>query len=134
VQRTDVTAPWLITGDVGAAWLGALLSPLPHRAQRAPSGRGALAPEPVVVFGGVDAATQLATWAMTAGLDVAPELTPRLHAGVSPRWDAWPLLEAGDPPPSPLQDQAVAPDPAADWTAWGVMLLALCLVLSAFLL
>ena len=131
VQRADVTAPWLVAGGADAAWLGALLSPLPG----SPLGAGApLAPEPVLVYGGADAATQLATWGMAAGLDGAPELAPRLHAGVAPAWAAWPLWEAGDPPPGALQDAPPVPDPAADWMAWGVMVLALCLVLAAFLL
>jgi hypothetical protein len=121
-----MTAPWLMTGGVDAAWLGALLSPLARR--------GSLAPDPVVIYGGADDATQLATWAMTAGLDAAPAFAPRLHPGVAPAWQAWPLWEAGDPPPGSLQDRPVALDPVADWTAWGVMLLALCLVLSALLL
>ncbi len=127
IQRTDMTAPWLLVGGAGATWLAALLSPLP-------SGDAPLAPEPVVVYGGADAATHLAMWAMTAELDTAPELAPRVHAGVLPRWAMWPLLEAADPPPGPLLDRPLAPDSAADWTAWGVMLLALCLVLSALLL
>ena len=132
VQRTDVTAPWLMIGGADVTWLAALLSPLPR-------GGAPLAPEPVVVFGGADDATNLAMWAMTAQLDTAPDLAPRLHAGAPPRREAWPLLEAGDPREpfgcGPLLDRTVRErDPAADWTVWGVMLLALCLVLSALLL
>ena len=126
-QRTDMTAPWLLAGGPGAVWLAALLPPLPR-------GDAASVRGPMVVFGGADQATNLASWAMAAPLDRAPELMPRLHAGARPRWETWPLLEAADPPPGPLVDRPVTPDTATDWTAWGVMLLALCLVLSALLL
>jgi hypothetical protein len=125
--RTDVTAPWLVAGGPSAAWTAALLAPLPQTGTP-------MAPEPVVVFGGTDAATLLASWGLLAALDAAPGLAPRLHPGVAPAWEAWPLWEAGDPPPGALQDTPVTADPAADWTAWGVMVLALCLVLAAFLL
>jgi hypothetical protein len=125
--RTDVTAPWLLAGGPGAAWTGALLAPRPQPAAPLP-------PEPIVVFGGADAATQLASWGLLAALDAAPGLAPRLHAGVAPTWEAWPLWEAGDPPPGALQDAPAIADPAADWMAWGVMVLTLCLVVAAFLL
>jgi hypothetical protein len=135
--RRDLTIPLLVAGGTGALWPAVLLAPLGHTG----------APEPMAIYGGADPAAYLATLAtLTTGAaapptavasgtppDVAPWLAPRLQPGAPAPWEALPLVEAGE---RPAAVPAGAPllDPMADWIAWGAMLLALCLVLSALLI
>jgi hypothetical protein len=140
VQRTDIATPRLVAGGNSALWLGLLLSP--HASS------GPHAPAPMIIYGGADAATYLATVSMTGGttggtttaqpLGMGAHLAPRLQPGVATPWEMLPLLEAGE---QPLPASAAGSpssrafhDPADDWIAWGVMLVALCLVLSALLI
>jgi hypothetical protein len=144
VQRNDVATPFLLAGGNSAVWLGLLLSPQP-------SGNGLVAPPPALVYGGADEATY---WSMvelsnsyvtrspamlgTAKGGALPEsstqFAPRLQPGADTAWELLPFVEVGDAPtPSPIETPA-SPDPTGDWIAWGVMLLAFCLVLSALLI
>ena len=155
VQRTDLTRPLLLAGGGESGWLGLLLAPLPVA-------NGPLPPEPRVLYGGADDATYLATLAtlpatqatlptLAPPVGLAATLTPRLYPGAATAWEALPLLEVGEQPQAlgsslvtneqpatgllavgPLTTDRLA-DPLQEWIAWGVMLLALCLVLSALL-
>jgi hypothetical protein len=138
-QRTDMTTPTLVAGGSSPLWLGLLLGPT--------DGTGA--PEPAVVFGGPDPATFQASVATSAsGIAIPPAmvaagtpaeyttwLAPRLQPGAVAPWEALPFVEIGErPQPSLVANDTRPMDPTADWIAWGTMLLALCLVLSALLI
>lgn len=137
-QRTDITTPLVIAGGGSALWLGLLLA---HSAERG-------APLPTVVYGGPDPATYLASvatlssGALTAAPLVRPGtspeaadfLAPRLAPGLSAPWEALPFVEIGERPRPALAGPAARPDPTGDWIAWGALLLALCLILSALLI
>lgn len=137
-QRTDITLPLLIAGGGSALWLGLLLAPGASRG----------APLPTVVYGGPDPATYLASVAiLSSGALTTPALVqsgtppammdflaPRLAPGLSTPWEALPLVEIGERPQPALAGTAAILDPTGDWIAWGALLLALCLVLSALLI
>lgn len=143
-RRADLTAPVLAAGGSGALWLGLLLGPNSEPG----------APEPSVVYAGPDPATYLAgiatlsTGALAAPAavatgappDMALWLAPRLQPGAPAPWEALPFAEVGERPLPPLAEPGSAAratgetDPTAGWIAWGAMLLALCLVLSALLI
>jgi hypothetical protein len=141
VQRTDVATPLLLAGGNSALWLGLLLAPQLSSSPHAPA--------PTVIYGGADATTYLAMMGMNAAgvttarmttaqptqpLGLGAHLAPRLQPGVATPWEMLPLLEAGEQPLPANAAGRVARDPADDWIAWGVMLLAFCLVLSALLI
>jgi hypothetical protein len=151
IHRNDVATPWLLAGGNSALWLGLLLS-----AQ--PTGSGAVAPAPTVLYGGADEATYLAMVNL-AGSQVAQpnpahagfrpgaavgmgiQFAPRLHPGSAAAWEMLPLVEVGEQPattPAGTQELAGSAlhssDPLGDWIVWGVMLFAFCLVLSALLI
>jgi hypothetical protein len=136
-QRSDISTPLVLGGGAGALWLALLQQPL--------GGRGA--PESHVIYTGVDPATVLAGVATAHGGEAArravaaaipPELAqwfaPRLNPGAATPWEALPFVECGERPRVSPVGSPPAPDASADWTAWGAMLLALCLVLSALLI
>jgi hypothetical protein len=142
VQRNDVAIPLLVAGGNSALWLGLLLPPQP-------TGSGPSAPSPTIVYGGADEATYIAIVALTTTLVSQPIATPgaakavtplemgmnfapRLQPGVAAAWETLPFVEVGEQPTPSLA--SAIPDPTTDWVAWGVMLLALCLVLSAMLI
>jgi hypothetical protein len=149
IQRSDVAMPYLLAGGNSAVWLGLLLSPQP-------SGSALVAPPPTVVYGGADEATYWSMVELSRSLamrspvsaDAAeggalPEssthFTPRLQPGADTAWEMLPFVEVGEAPvtsavaTAPLGTGATI-DPTGDWIAWGVMLLAFCLVLSALLI
>jgi hypothetical protein len=132
VQRTDIATPRLVAGGNSALWLGLLLSP--H------ASNGPHAPAPLVIYGGADAATYIAAVSMIGGMTTAQplglgaHLAPRLQPGVATSWEMLPLLEAGEQPHPASAASSALHNPAGDWIAWGVMLLAFCLVLSALLI
>jgi hypothetical protein len=148
-QRNDVATPLLIAGGSSALWLGLLLPPLP-------SGNELSAPAPTIVYGGADEATYLATAALsnTVAFDSTPtqrssstsatkagtaqemggQFAPRLQAGAATAWEMLPFVEVGEQPTPALPAAPIIIDPTGDWIAWGVMLLAFCLVLSALLI
>lgn len=137
-QRTDITTPLLVTGGSSALWLGLLLAPGEQRAT----------PLPAVVCGGPDAATYLASvQTLSTGRLTAPPLVrsgapaalapfyaPRVTPAVPAAWETLPFVEVGEGPRPTLAPSSPDLDPANDWIAWGAMLLALCLVLSALLI
>jgi hypothetical protein len=138
-QRTDMSTPLLAAGGSSPLWLGLLLGPT----------GGAGAPEPVVFFGGPDPATfQAGVATLTSGAATPPAmvaagtpaeyttwLAPRLQPGAVVPWEALPFVEIGErPQPGLVANDSRPVDPIADWLAWGTMLLALCLVLSALLI
>jgi hypothetical protein len=138
-RRTDMTTPVLAAGGSSPLWLGLLLGPT----------GGAGAPEPAVVFGGPDPATfQAGVAALTSGAAAPPAvvaagtpaeytiwLAPSVQPGAVVPWEALPFVEIGERPQPGLVANELRPvDPTADWIAWGTMLLALCLVLSALLI
>jgi hypothetical protein len=144
IQRNDVAMPLLVAGGNGAAWLGLLLSPQP-------TGGGPSAPAPTLVYGGADETTYLAIVGLTtapaarqmgtsgpAQLNTPQELgiqfAPRLQPGATTAWEMLPFVEVGEQPTPSLAMRSVSADPTGDWIAWGVMLLAFCLVLSALLI
>jgi hypothetical protein len=141
-RRGDMSAPLLAAGGASALWLGMLLAPAD----------GAAAVAPAVVFAGADPATYLAGVATLSSGALAPPapvatgtppslalwLSPRLQPGAPAPWEALPFAEVGERP-QPMLAQSNSPldpaaDPIGDWIAWGAMLLALCLVLSALLI
>lgn len=138
-QRTDVTVPLLVAGGSSSAWAALFLAPQPV-------GDRPAAPEPAVIFAGADpvtyhaslgmiaadVATPLGMWAGTTP-DVASRFAPRLLPGAVANWESLPCIEAGDRPALPA-DRPLPPDTLTDWIGGGVMLLALCLVLSALLI
>lgn len=139
IQRSDVATPLLITGGTSAAWVALLLAPQPRS--------GPIAPPPAVLYGGADAATYLALVGITVASVTAPDavkspippelvvqVAPRLQPGAATAWEKLPFVEVGELPNPPLALPAALPDPTGDWIAWGVMLLAFCLVLSALLI
>jgi hypothetical protein len=144
-ERTDVATPLLVAGGNSAAWLGLLLPPQPI-------GHSSGAPAPTLVYGGVDEATYLAIVGLTVGSIATPgtvkpsipnelvgQIAPRLQPGAATAWEALPFVEVGEQPIPPLALSSLAltatrSDPTSDWIAWGVMLLAFCLVLSALLI
>lgn len=155
-HRNDIATPLLVAGGNSAHWLGLLLPPLP-------TGSAPTAPLPTVIYGGADEATYLAVVGLTSALanqslmqsrstsgtpvsstpsEMGVLLAPHLHPGAAADWEMLPLLEVGEQPApgyatglSPeLAMTTAAADPAGDWIAWGVMLLAFCLVLSALLI
>lgn len=137
-RRTDITTPLMVAGGSSPLWLGLLLAP--------DDGRGV--PLPAVVFGGPDPVNQFATvstlssGALTVPLPIRtgtpPALVsfyaPRLAPGAPAPWEALPFVEVGERPQLGPADTAVESDPTYEWIAWGVLLLALCLVLSALLI
>jgi len=144
VQRNDVATPLLLAGGNSAVWLGLLLSPQP-------SGNGVVAPPPTLIYGGADEATYWSTVELSNSYvarlsslsgrvkgDTLPELStqfaPRLQPGADTDWEMLPFVEVGDAPTPSLVETLASPDPTGDWIAWGVMLLAFCLVLSALLI
>lgn len=140
IQRTDVATPLLVAGGNSAAWLGLLLAPQP-------TGSSPIAPPPTLIYGGADEATYLAIVGMTVASVTAPDavkssiphelvgqVAPRLQPGAATAWETLPFVEAGELPTPPLALSAAISDPTGDWIAWGVMLLAFCLVLSALLI
>lgn len=138
-QRDDVTVPLLIAGGASNAWPALFLSPQPGVERPA-------APEPMVIFGGADPVTYHATlgtiapqmasslgeWATTTP-DIASRFAPRRLPGAVAAWEDLPFVEAGDQRLLP-GDQPATADVLTDWVGGGVMLLALCLVLSALLI
>lgn len=148
IQRNDVATPLLVAGGNSAVWLGLLLPPQ-H------TGSDLVAPAPTLIYGGADEATYLAIVGLTVALaaqpiavsgpakaSAAPEMgiqfAPRLQPGAATAWEMLPFVEVGEQPTPALAVSSASVDPAgdptADWIAWGVMLLALCLVVSALLI
>lgn len=144
--RNDVATPLLIAGGNSAVWLGLLMSPQPTGAPHAPM--------PTLIFGGADEATYLAMTGLSTSLtasrsaylgfrnttpmEMGRTLTPRLEPAIATPWEMLPLVEVGEHP-TPVQPFAAAgtpapADPTGDWIGWGMMLFALCLVLSALLI
>lgn len=137
-ERTDITSPLLIAGGSSALWLGLLLAPSTNRA----------APLPTVVYGGPDLATYAASvMTLSSGTMAAPALVqtgtppavadffaPRLAPALTVPWEALPFVETGESPRPALAGPMAISDPTGDWIAWGALLLALCLVLSALLI
>jgi hypothetical protein len=139
MQRNDVATPLLITGGTSAAWVALLLAPQPHSSP--------IAPPLAVIYGGADAATYLALVGITVASVTAPDamkptiphelveqVAPRLQPGAATAWETLPFVEVGELPTQSLALSAATSDPTNDWIAWGVMLLAFCLVLSALLI
>lgn len=143
-QRNDVATPLLVAGGNSAAWLAMLLAP-----QRTGSDLGA--PPPTVIYGGADEATYLALVGITGALIAQPTFVPgaskaatplergmpfapRLQLGSATTWEMLPFIEASEEPTPALTVTPAAADPTGDWIAWGIMLLAFCLVLSALLI
>jgi hypothetical protein len=144
IQRTDIATPFLVTGGNSPVWLGMLLS-----AQ--PTGSNLNSPAPAVVYGGADEATYLAMAGLTNALaaqqlparavpaqrtaaEIDVQFAPRLQPGAATAWEMLPLVEVGEQPTLAPVVGATPADPTGDWIAWGVMLLAFCLVLSALLI
>lgn len=142
-QRDDRTVPHVLLGGPSAIWTAALLSP--H-----PSGPGPWPRDPVVLFAGADPTT---VHAATAGLHAtltppglrdtiaahwALEFAPRLEPAAAAGWESLPFVEMGESgiPLAPVPSAAPDGDeiPSIDWAAWGTLLLALSLVLSAVLI
>jgi hypothetical protein len=148
LQRNDVATPLLVAGGNSALWLGLLLPPQPV-------GSALNAPPPTLVYGGADEATYLAIVGLTTALanqslspsgvaksSTAPEMgvqfAPRLQPGANTAWEMLPFVEVGEQPTPALAMATASVDPAGDptgdWIAWGIMLFALCLVISALLI
>ncbi len=137
-QRTDITTPLLVAGGSSALWLGLILAPNERRST----------PLPAVVYGGPDPATYLANvQTLSTGrlappalahsgapAALAPFYAPRVTPAVPAAWETLPFVEVGEGPQPALAPSTLDTDPADDWIAWGTMLLALCLVLSALLI
>lgn len=138
-QRSDITTPLVIAGGSGPGWLGLLLPSQPPRTD-------AHSPEPTLLYGGADTATYLATLALVTPLaepaaprlgltaDLAAQFAPRLHPGAPLAWEALPFAEVGEHAGPSLENGGDGANPGGDWVAWGVMVLAFCLVLSALLI
>lgn len=141
-RRMDVTQPLLPVGGVSPVWLAHLLAPQV-------AGPGPRPRDPAVLFAGADPVTVHATLAAVAADVAAPALeetiaghvaldfAPRLVPGAAMSWETLPLLEIGEQPPAPtVEGVAVVEETgtAVDWPAWGALLLAFCLVLSAVLI
>ncbi len=140
-QRRDITTPLIIAGGNGGGWLGLLLPGLS-------AGKDAQSPAPTVIYAGADTATYLATLALVAPMaepaavpigmtdDLAAQFAPRLQPGAPVAWEALPFVEVGESPGAPLAaaNGESLVDPLVDWVAWGAMVLAFCLVLSALLI
>src|SRR5690606_15431863 len=105
-------------------------------------------PLPAVVYGGPDPATYLASvQTLSAGrlappplvrsgvpAALAPFYAPRVTPAAPAAWETLPFVEAGAGPRPTLAPPTPDIDPADGWIAWGTVLLALCLVLSALLI
>jgi hypothetical protein len=157
IQRNDIATPLLVAGGNSAIWLGLLLPPQT-------TGSGLSAPPPTLVYGGADEATYLAVVELTSALaaqqfaassepkvtmptEMGVQFAPRLQPGAATAWEMLPFVEVGEQP-TPALAMAISrtsvsatstmpstsADPTGDWIAWGIMLLVLCLVLSAFLI
>lgn len=144
VQRYDVATPLLVAGGNSAAWLGLLLPPLP-------TGNAPAAPPPAVLYGGADEATYLAVVGLTTALasqmtpapsiarsttpqEMGMNLAPRLQPGAATAWEMLPFVEVGEQPTPTLALTTATHDRSSDWIAWGVMMLAFCLVFTSFLI
>jgi hypothetical protein len=144
VQRNDLATPLLVAGGNSALWLGLLLPPQLVEGSKS-------APSLTVVYGGADEATYLAVVGLTAALaspaaiepgitksgtplEMGVQFAPRLQPGAATAWEMLPFIEAGEQPTPALALTTAMPDPTTDWVAWGIMMLAVCLVLSAFLI
>jgi hypothetical protein len=144
IQRNDIATPLLVAGGNSAIWLAMLLPPQP-------AGSDLRAPLPTLVYGGADEATYLTIAGLTTAFasqtpsassaarsNLSPEMgvqfAPRLQPGAATDWEMLPLVEVGEQPTPALAGTPIAADPTGDWIAWGMMLFALCLVLSAFLI
>jgi hypothetical protein len=144
LQRDDIATPLLVSGGNSALWLGLLLAPQP-------TGTTLHAPPPTVIYGGADEATYLSSVGLAAAmaapfpaahlasgatpLEMGMHVAPRLQPAVATPWEMLPLVEVGEQPV--VNSSAVAAesnDPTRDWVVWGVMMLALSLVLSAILI
>lgn len=143
-QRHDVATPVLVAGGNSATWLGLLLPPLP-------ASSGPIAPPPTLVYGGADEATYLAVVGLAGALaeqtvpalgparvstlqEIGMNFAPRLQPGAATAWEMLPFTEVGEQPTPALALTTAPPDSSADWIAWGMMLLAFCLVFSALLI
>lgn len=144
LQRHDVATPQLVAGGNSATWLALLLPPLP-------AGNSPTAPPPAVVFGGADEATHMAIVGLTAAQasqmtpapsiarastpqEVGMNLAPRLQPGATTAWEMLPFVEVGEQPTPALALTTATHDPVSDWIAWGIMMLAFCLVFTAILI
>ncbi|MCC6454969.1 MAG: hypothetical protein IT328_08515 [Caldilineaceae bacterium] len=147
IQRNDIATPLLVAGGSSALWLGLLLPPQP-------AGHSSFAPPPTLIYAGADEATYLAVAWLTSSLTTAPgsqphaapgahtgtaqeigiHFAPRLQPGAPTAWEMLPFVEVGEQPIPPLAMTPVPSDPTADWTTWGVIILAFCLILSALLI
>jgi hypothetical protein len=148
VQRNDIATPLLVAGGNSAVWLGLLLPPQP-------AGSDLTAPAPTLIYGGADEATYLAMVGLTSALaqqflfapsaaqsgsaaEMGVHFAPRLQPGAATAWEMLPFIEVGEQPTPALAVTTATVDPAGDptgdWIASGVMLLALCLVLSSLLI
>jgi hypothetical protein len=104
-----------------------------------------------VIYGGADEATYMAVVGLTVALaaqmtpapsiartstpqEVGMNLAPRLQPGAATAWEMLPFVEVGEQPTPSLALTATTPDPTSDWIAWGIMMLAFCLVFTAFLI
>ncbi len=92
---------------------------------------------------------------VTMPTEMGVQFAPRLQPGAASAWEMLPFIEVGEQPtpalaasttamPTTYMPTAFVPitstlsgtsaDPTGDWIAWGIMLLVLCLVLSALLI
>lgn len=143
-RRQDITIPLLPVGGSSPVWLGHLLAPQPRPdALRDPEPWSS---DPTVLFAGADPVTVQATLAALAADVAAPaqgetvpahvavEMAPRLVPGAAVGWETLPFLEVGERYPAGDDLPELQPETSVDWSGWGAILLALCLVLSAVLI
>lgn len=137
-RRNDITTPLLVAGGSSPLWTALLLAP----------GERPATPLPAVVFGGPDPSIYLASVeTLSTGRLTAPSpvrsgtppalagyFAPRLAPGATAAWESLPFVEAGERPHPSVAGPAANDDPLHAWIAWGALLLALCLVLSALLI
>jgi hypothetical protein len=158
--RRDITTPLVVAGGSDNGWLGLLLPSLPtgpSALAAAPTFlyAGADAATYLATLGLLPALAEPGPAPRGLTDDLTALFAPRLQPGAPTAWEALPFLEVGDPPSAalavdgragrhsptdPLSGQTAAAlpgpqtDPLVDWVAWGVMVLAFCLVLSALLI
>lgn len=159
IQRNDVTTPLLVIGGNSAVWLGLLLPPLPagnHPHAPAPAlvyggadeatyvsvaalTLAALTPA-ALTRAEVQPLVATGAWRGVSPLELGFQVAPHLQPGTATPWELLPLVETGEQPATTTQHTTQhsalhsASDPTGDWIAWGVMLLAFCLVLTALLI
>lgn len=133
-RRVDVTTPGLVVGGDGAMWAAACLSAAVGAAAKP-------APGMMLLYGGADRATYMATLATlsTAGVQsqqrrltglpigVHAWLWPDRHPGGAPRWAALPFVLPAPKPPAADH----APNDPAMWFSWLALVVVIGLVITA---